>query len=270
MKRLKLENFGMGNGIKLIHRGDVVELRFNRPEALNTLTLKVINAFAGALIETEKSQPRCLLITGEGRNFMAGGDLAYLEEAGDNAPVEAAKVIDALNIAMKQLARMPCPTLIAVQGAVAGAGFSLTLACDMAIAADNARFVFAYDKIGATPDGGLSWNLPRAVGMRRALAIAMSGEPISGESALSLGLVAQVVAHDAFEKIAQDMAVRLAQGPTLAYVATRQLMLDGLDRNYEDHLTAERESFSGQAATLDFRAAVEAFFARQQPQYKGN
>ena len=259
----------MGKGIELRRHGDLVELRFDRPEALNTLTLAVIERFAEALERAEQLRPRCLLISGEGRNFMAGGDLSYLQEAGDAAPAEAARVIDALNGAMMRLAQMACPTLIAVQGAVAGAGFSLTLACDVAIAADNARFVFAYDRIAATPDGGLSWALPRAVGLRRALAIALSGEPLTADTALSLGLVTQVVALDALASTAHDVASRLAGGPTLAFAATRRLMREGLDRPLQDQLTAERDSFCAQASTRDFRGAVAAFFARSQPEFNG-
>ena len=112
----------MGAPLSLLARDDFVELRFTRPEALNTLTLASIESFAEALTEVEWRQPRCLLLTAEGRSFMAGGDLTYLAKAGDAAPAQAATVIDALNVAMLRLVRLSCPTVVAVQGAVAGAG----------------------------------------------------------------------------------------------------------------------------------------------------
>ena len=259
----------MGAPLSLLARDGFVELRFTRPEALNTLTLASIERFAEALAEVESRRPRCLLLTAEGRSFMAGGDLTYLAEAGDAAPAQAARVIDALNGAMLRLMRLPCPTVVAVQGAVAGAGLSLTLACDLAIGADDVRFVFAYDKIAATPDGGLTWMLPRVLGLRRALATALLAQPIEAEQALALGLLSEVVARDALDEAAQCAARKLARGPTLAYAATRQLMLEGFERPFEAQLEAERQSFCAQAGTADFRGAVEAFFARREPEHHG-
>lgn len=245
------------------------ELRFNRPEALNTLTLEVVIEFDSLLKVVAAQSARALLITGEGKNFMAGGDLTYLMEAGEKAPAEAFKVIDALNGAMLRLAELDCPTVIAVQGAVAGAGLSLMLNCDIAIAEEDARFVFAYDRIAASPDGGLSWTLPRVVGLRRALEIAVSGEPVAAARALELGLVTTIVTADSLRPQAEAVTERLAAGPSRALAATRRLMLDGQVRNFADQLIAERDSFCERAATEDFHEAVTAFFARRKPVYQG-
>jgi len=245
------------------------ELRFDRPAAMNTLTLPVILAVEEALDEVAAAKARCLLITAEGKNFMAGGDLSYLREAGDRAPREAEAVIDALNRVMLRLTGLDCPTVIAVQGAVAGAGLSLVLACDLALAADNARFVFTYDRIAATPDGGLSWTLPRAVGLRRAMAIALSGEPIGASRAMEIGLLSEVAPAGLLQDRARELACRLATGPSQAYAAIRRLMLDGQDRGFADHLAAERESFCLRAGSEDFRGAIETFFERRKPEYRG-
>lgn len=259
----------MSDGLSLIHRDGYHELRFTRPAALNTLTLAVIRALDGALMQVAENRPRCLLITAEGRAFMAGGDLGYLAEAKERAPDEARIVIDALNTAMLRLNVLPCPSVIAVQGAVAGAGMSLLLACDLAIGADTAKFVFAYDKIAATPDGGMSWSLPRAVGLRHAMRIALSGKPVTSEEALSLGLLGEVVPEGDLQSAAQAAAARLANGPTQAFVATRRLMQDGGALALADHLDAERDSFCALAGTRDFRIAIDAFFARRPPDYRG-
>lgn len=244
------------------------ELRFDRPEALNTLTLDVIEAFDTALADIAASRVRALLITGAGKAFMAGGDLGYLAKAGDAAPAEAFKVIEALNRAMLRLTALDCPTVVAVQGAVAGAGLSLMLNCDIAIATADARFVFAYDRIAATPDGGLSWTLPRAIGHRRAMEIALAGAPVGADRALEIGLVSAVVPAEALRSEAEARAARLGAGPSRAFAATRRLMHDGWDRGFADHLVAERDSFCDRAATEEFHEAVDAFFARRTPAYR--
>jgi len=253
----------MTDGVHLAPERDLHVLRFTRPDALNTLTLPVIRALDNALGDVEQQSTRCLLITADGANFMAGGDLTYLHTAGDRAPDEARIVIDALNSAMRRLVQLPCPTVIAVQGAVAGAGLSLTLACDVAIGADTTRFVFAYDKIAATPDGGLTWTLPRAVGMRHAVQIALSGRPMDAARAEMLGLLGEVVPAHELENRAEALATRLATGPRHAYAATRKLMYEGQTRCFSEQLDAERDSFCQMAETNDFRDAVTAFFARR-------
>lgn len=159
----------MTQGITSTTTDGVHELRFDRAEAMNTLTLPVVAEFDQALGTAAAKGARALLITAAGRSFMAGGDLGYLTRAGDSAPAQAAQLIDAHNHAVLKLVALDCPTVVAMQGAVAGDGLSLMLACDLAIAAQDARFIFAYDRIAATPDGGVSWTLPRAVGLRQAL-----------------------------------------------------------------------------------------------------
>jgi 2-(1,2-epoxy-1,2-dihydrophenyl)acetyl-CoA isomerase len=170
---------------------------------------------------------------------------------------------------MLRLTGLDCPTVIAVQGAGAGAGLSLLLACDLALAADDARFVFAYDRIATTPDGGLSWTLPRAVGLRRAMSIALSGESVGASRALEFGLVCEVVPAALLQERAGELAGRIARGPSRAHAATRRLMLGGQDRGFAEQLVAERDSFCHQAGSEDFRGAIEAFFERRKPEYRG-
>lgn len=259
----------MTEDLRLIHHDGFDELRFNRPAELNTLTISVIRSLDRALIGVEARKPRCLLMTAEGKSFIAGGDLKYLAKAGEYAKDEARIVIEALNCAMLRLVSLPCPTVIAVQGAVAGAGLSLVLACDLAIGAASARFVYAYDKIAVTPDGGLTWMLPRAIGMRRAMRVAMSGAPVEAREALDLGILSAVVPANELQDAGEAAAQKLASGPTKAFVATRRLMHEGQGRSFPVQLEAECDSFCAQTETEDFRGAVEAFFARRQPEYQG-
>lgn len=259
----------MTKGVRLVRHEIFHEVRFVRPDTMNTLTLDAINELERMLAEIETERSRCVLFTAEGRNFMAGGDLDYLKKAGDNSPQEARAVIAALNGLFLRLLTFPCPTVIAMQGAVAGAGISLLLACDWAIAADNCRFVFAYEKIATTPDGGLTWTLPRAIGFKQAVRIALSAEPLLAEEAFRLGILADIASAGELQQAGEAAATRLAKGPTLAYAATRNLMLESHSSDLESHLGAELESFCDHAATADFRGAVDAFFERRQPEFHG-
>lgn len=248
----------------------VATIAFNRPQAMNTLTLETIGRLHDLLIDVERrADIRCLVIKGEGRVFMAGGDLGYLDAAGERAPEEARKVIDALNAAMGLLVELSKPTVACVHGAVAGAGNSIMLACDMALAAAGTKFVYAYGAIASASDGGLSWSLPRVVGMRRALEIAYLPQQITAEQALSYGLVNRVVDPAALESETAALARRLAEGPTLALAATRRLMRDGQTRTFDQQLVAEREAFCAAAATEDFREGVRAFFERRPANFAG-
>lgn len=239
----------------------VATIRFNRPSALNAMTPGMIADLAELLATIDQRDDiRCLVLRGEGRAFMAGGDLDYLRDAGAAAPDAADSTIRSLNRAANTLASLSKPTIASVHGAVAGAGVSLTLACDIAIAADDARFVFAYDAIAAAPDGGLSWTLPRAIGMRSALAFAMEGKPIDAQRALQLGMVTSVVPAGERDARTAELAADLAARDTATLVRMRKLFRDGCHRNFSEQLEAERLAFVGAAAQPAFKAAIDAFY----------
>lgn len=255
--------------VKIILRDTFHELRFIRPEAMNTLSLEMIKDFDQALADIATMNPRCVLLTAEGKNFMAGGDLGYLKAAGNNAPHEARTVIKALNRLFIRLIEFPCPTVIATQGAIAGAGISLTLACDWVISANNSRFIFAYDQIAASPDGGLTWLLPRAIGIKQAIHLMLSTDPVTASEAERLGIIAETVEDDELTKAAEQVANRIAKGATLAYSATRKLFLNSYDRDFPTQLDAELDSFCALAGTRDFKEAITAFFERKKPEFHG-
>lgn len=147
-----------------------------------------------------------------------------------------------------------------MHGAVAGAGVSLTLACDIAIAADDTRFVFAYDAIAAAPDGGLSWTLPKAIGMRPALAFAMEGKPMDAQRALQLGMVTSVVPAGERDARTAELAADFAARDTATLVRMRNLFRGGFQRSFSEQLEAERLAFVGAAAQPAFRAAIDSFY----------
>jgi 2-(1,2-epoxy-1,2-dihydrophenyl)acetyl-CoA isomerase len=250
--------------------GDVATIRLNRPDRLNAVDAELAPLLLDACRRAEREEGiRALVIAGEGRAFLAGGDLNAFHEAGDSAPELVRGLIGLLEETVQVLDRLRMPIVARVQGAVAGAGMSLMLAADVIVAADDCKLAFAYTGIGTTPDGGLSWSLPRVVGMRRAMEIALLGEPIDAAQALALGLVTKVVARDELDEETAKVAARLAAGPTQAFARTRELLRNSWRHTLPEQLALERESFVASAGTEDFREGVAAFVERRRPEFRG-
>lgn len=247
--------------------GRVLRLRFNRPQSRNALDVETARAFLAVTREIESDRSLGVVVmSGEGRAFVAGGDLQQLRAA----PVGTADaLIGPLHEALQRLAAADAIVLAALHGAVAGAGLSLALAADLAIAAQGTRFNLAYVNVGTSCDLGSSWALPRVVGLRKALEIALLGEDIDAEEALRLGLVNRVVAADALEAETHALAQRIANGPPIALAQIKRLMRRSLERTLAEQLDAEQQAFRHCAATEDFSEALAAFFDKRAPQYRG-
>ena len=251
----------------LERNGAIATLRFNRPEALNAINVPMANAFLTA-VQSIAADPgvRAVVLRGNGRGFMAGGDLATLRAD----PVQGAiDILTPLNQALQLLAQMNAPVIAQVHGAAAGAGLSLVLMADYVIAAEGTRFNLAYINLGTSCDVGASWALPRIVGVRQALEIALLGEAFTADDALRLGLVNRVVPGAELDSATAALAQRLASGPTLAYGAMKRLMRASMDHTLPEQLAAEKDAFVHCAGTEDFRAGVEAFHQRQSAQFVG-
>lgn len=251
----------------LERNGAIATLRFNRPESLNAIDVPMANAFLTA-VQSIAADPgvRAVVLRGNGRGFMAGGDLATLRAD----PVQGAiDILTPLNAALQLLAQMNAPVIAQVHGAAAGAGLSLVLMADYVIAAEGTRFNLAYINLGTSCDVGASWALPRIVGVRQALEIALLGEAFTADDALRLGLVNRVVPGAELDSATTALAQRLANGPTLAYGAMKRLMRASMDHTLPEQLAAEKYAFVHCAGTEDFRAGVEAFHQRQSPQFVG-
>lgn len=239
----------------------VAQLRFNRPDVLNALDAGLANALLEACRSiASDSAVRVVVLGGNGRAFMAGGDLAAMRRA----PVEAADaLIRPLHAAVQLLSEMPVPVLASVHGAAAGAGISLMLAADLAIAAEGTRFNFAYTDIAASCDGGASWALPRLLGLRKALEIALLCESFDATEALRLGLLNRVVAAERLAAVTDDLAARLARREPHALAHLKRLLRLAGQQSLEAQLQAERAAFLDCAGRLEFAAAVDGFFARR-------
>ena len=251
----------------LERNGAIATLRFNRPDALNAIDVPMANAFLAA-VQSIAADPgvRAVVLCGNGRGFMAGGDLATLRAD----PVQGAiDILTPLNQTLQLLAQMNAPVIAQVHGAAAGAGLSLVLMADYVIAAEGTRFNLAYINLGTSCDVGASWALPRIVGVRQALEIALLGEAFTADDALRLGLVNRVVPGAELDSATAALAQRLANGPTLAYGAMKRLMRASMDHTLPEQLAAEKDAFVHCAGTEDFRAGVEAFHLRQSPQFVG-
>jgi len=253
--------------LQIGREGAVATLRFNRPATLNALDVPMAEGFLAAVRDiAADSSVRAVLLSGSGKGFMAGGDLAVLQAD----PQGGAKaLIGPLHEALVVLAGIDAPVVAQVHGVAAGAGLSLMLQADFVLAAEGTRFNLAYVNIGTSCDVGASWALPRWVGLRRALEIAMLGDMLDAAAAERMGLVNRVVPADALAGEAMALAQRLVNGPTVALGQLRRLMRASFDRALPEQLDAESAAFQVCAATDDFRTGVDAFFARQKPDFLG-
>lgn len=253
--------------VQLTRDGAIATLRFNRPSALNAADVPMARAFlAAAKALAADRSVRAVVLCGAGKGFMAGGDLATLSAD----PLQgAAELIGPLHEALTLLAALDAPLIAQVHGVAAGAGLSLMLQADFVLAAEDTRFNLAYINIGASCDVGASWALPRLVGLRRALEISLLGDTLTAADAERLGLVNRVLPAAELAAQVQALAQRLASGPTRALGEMRRLMRSSFDRSLPQQLDAEAAAFRRCTQTSDFRAGLDAFFAKQPAQFTG-
>ncbi|MGV3549216.1 enoyl-CoA hydratase/isomerase family protein [Rhizobium sp.] len=250
-------------------RGAIGEIRFNRPGKLNALDVALAQGFRTAVEQAvSDDEIRVIVLSAAGRAFVAGGDLGHFRAAADRAHA-AIELIDPIHAGLKLLESSNKISVAALKGAVAGGGMSLALGFDLAIAADDTVFNLAYNRIAASPDCGGSWALPRIVGTRKALEIALLSDSIDATEALRLGLVNRVVPLDDLEGEVGKLANRLAAGSPAAQGRTKSLMRAAFDRGYAQQLDAERDGFVRSAASADFAEALDAFFEKRKPQFNG-
>ena len=259
--------------VLLLERGDgVATLTLNRPESMNSLSVELKQALIAALDELARDETvRAVVLTGTGRGFCVGQDLrehVTLLEADDPAPLDT--VTEHYNPIVLGLAGMPKPVIAAVNGMAAGAGAGLTFACDFRIAAKTAGFLLAFANVGLTLDSGVSWTLPRLIGAARATSLALLAEPIDAEAALEMGLVNAVVEPERLLPVAQELAARLAAGPTAAYAAIKASIGYAASATLAESLAKEAELQTAMGQTADHRNATAAFVAKQKPIFTGH
>ncbi|MFF4503464.1 enoyl-CoA hydratase/isomerase family protein [Streptomyces sp. NPDC001401] len=234
----------------------------------NAIDLAMARALLDAARECEKARVRAVLLTGRGRSFCVGGDLKeFAALPGERLAAHLTDVTDALHGALRILAELDAPLVVAVQGAVAGAGLGLVGAADVSLAASDAVFTAAYTAIGYTPDAGVSWSLPRLVGPRRAVDLLLTNRRVPAAEALQVGLVSRVAPPERLNEEAVHVAGALARGATAAYGATRRLVGEALSAGLDEHLDAEARQLAVAAVSAEGREGVAAFLDTRRPDF---
>ena len=262
------------NTMRIEIDGEIGTLTLDRPDAFNAMSPEMIGEMTVAFGWLADRAPlRALILTGAGKAFSAGGDVTWFRkgvEAGEiDLPAEVRRGAEVLHQAIVDLRRIPYPVIAAVNGPAAGAGFSLALACDIRIASDRAFFAPAYGRIGASPDGGMTYFLPRVVGPSKALELLLEDPNLSAADAEELGLLSVVVGADELAETARAKAEELAKKAPHYVRMAKQLCGVSLDNSITEHLQLERHGIADSMATEDLRNGVETFFSGGTPEFHG-
>ena len=253
--------------VKFEREGAVAIVTLNRPTAGNSINSALSKALMEAAITCDEDDSiRCVLLTGEGRMFCAGGDVASFSEAGDQVPALLKELTAYLHMAIARFARMGKPLVVAVNGAAAGAGFSLAMLGDLVLASPSAKFTLAYGQIGLSPDGGASWLLPRLVGLRKAQEFALTPKVAGAQEAADIGLVTRVVEGELMEE-AKALAAQLSSSAIRAAGRTRNLFLASTSDTLETHLELEARTISASARDAEAREGIAAFLEKRKPDF---
>jgi 2-(1,2-epoxy-1,2-dihydrophenyl)acetyl-CoA isomerase len=262
------------NTLRLEVDGEIGTLTLDRPEVLNAMSPELIGELVVAAAWLADRAPlRALIVTGAGRAFSAGGDVNWfkrgLDESGSALSAEVRRGADVLHQAIVDFRRIPYPVIAAVNGVAAGAGFSLALMCDTRIASEEAAFVCAYGRIGASPDGGMTYFLPRMVGPARAVELLLNDPLLSAVQALEMGIVAEVVAAGELIGRAREKAEKLAAKAPHYVRMSKRLVAASLDNTLADHLQLERHGIADSMATEDLREGITAFLEGREASFGG-
>jgi 2-(1,2-epoxy-1,2-dihydrophenyl)acetyl-CoA isomerase len=262
------------NTLRIEIDGEVGTLTLDRPDAFNAMSPEMIGELTVAFAWLADQAPlRALIVTGAGKAFCSGGDVNWFKEGVESEeidlPAQVRRGAEALHQAIVDLRRIPYPVICAVNGPAAGAGFSLALACDIRIASESAFFACAYGRIGASPDGGMTYFLPRVVGPSRALEILLNDPNMKAEDALAERIVSEVVAPDELIDRARAKAEKLAAKAPYYVRMAKALVGQSIENRLTEHLQLERHGIADSMATEDLRNGVTAFFGGDTPEFKG-
>ena len=252
----------------------VATLTLNRPDKLNSLMGAMMLEMFSALGDAAQNDAvRAVVLTGAGRAFCAGQDLAdpaMSPKSGSNMPADVGDVVDTFySPLVRRLRSMPKPVLCAVNGVAAGAGANIALACDIVVAVQTASFIQPFCKLGLVPDAGGTWLLPQLVGRARAMGLALLGDKLSATQAAEWGLIYKCVAAADFEAEVNTIARTLAAGPTLGYVRTREAIDQAATNTLDSQLDIEAVMQRELGNTQDYAEGVRAFIAKRPPVFVG-
>lgn len=250
----------------------ILKITLNDPNTLNAMGEQMAEEMLQAMqiATAEQHGLRCLLLTGEGRAFCSGGNLGMMRgDESSTAKSSGVSLGSHHHHVMKCLKNLPYPIVTAVNGPAAGLGFSYALAGDIIVAARSAFFLTAFSNIGVSPDGGLSWTLPRSIGSARAKELLLMGNRLPAQTALEWGLINRVFEDDQFERASLELARELAQGPTFALGVIRRLSWEAWDSQFEQQLDREEAIQLQTFATEDAREGATSLLDKRPPVFKG-
>jgi 2-(1,2-epoxy-1,2-dihydrophenyl)acetyl-CoA isomerase len=244
----------------------VATIRLARPDNANAIDMQLGRELLDASMRCRDQAVRAVVIAGSGRNFCFGGDLKAMARRGDETAAPVFELATLLHAAIAQFVRLDAPVIAAVNGTAAGAGLSLVLMADLAIAAASARFASAYTAVGLTPDGGMTFLLPRAVGRKRAIELLMINRMLNADEALEWGLINRVVADEDLQDAAQAVARQLGSGPRSAFGSIKRLIADA-QGDFEAQLARESHSIARAAEGAEGREGMRAFIEKRKPDF---
>ena len=255
----------------LLERHDhVATITLNRPDAYNALDLELGRELFHASLEVDEDPDvRCVVITGAGKAFCAGGDVKGFVDNLPRIGILVKELTTYLHGAVSRLTRSPKPVIVAVNGVAAGGGLSFALSGDLVVAGESARFTMAYSKIAATPDGSSSYFLPRLIGLRRSLELYLTNRVLSAREALEWGLITRVVPDAELRTAVETLAHELAAGPTLAIGGAKRLFHQSTWESLETQMELEAQAIAASGHTADFREGVTAFANKKTPTFHG-
>ncbi len=255
--------------IQFTEQEGIVRIVLNRPQVGNAINLVSAEAFSRSISLCTKPTVRAVLISGKGSNFCTGGDLRSFSEQSDKSD-HVRKITKIFHEAISIMARMDAPVVAAVQGAAAGGGMSLAMACDLVVAAETATFNPAYLKAGLCPDGSFTYFVPRLTGLKRTLQLLLTNRILSASEALQWGLVSVVVSEDNLLSTAEQMISELALGPTHAFGETKRLLQQTFSQTLESQMELESLAISELMGSNDGSEGIASFLEKRKPKFKGN
>ena len=255
-----------------IKNGPLLEIHLNRPDQLNAFNEEMSRAFITSLEGArDDERTRAILITGRGRGFCSGQDLGNRNpDTMSEAPDLEKTISELYNPLVKLIREMPKPVICAVNGVAAGAGVNIAIACDIVVANEKAKFIQSFSKVGLIPDAGGSWMLPRLIGEARAKALSMTAFPLPARQAVEWGLIWSAYDENEFLGEARQLAVDLANGPTIGLGLTKQAIQNAVNQSYDFHLTQEAKFQGICGRSNDYKEGVRAFLGKRTPNFEGN
>jgi 2-(1,2-epoxy-1,2-dihydrophenyl)acetyl-CoA isomerase len=261
----------MSQTVKIDINNNIAIITLSRPAALNAFNSKMAVDLLRAFESVQKNaNVRAILLSGEGNTFCVGGDITEFADKMDRMPANIPDTMEVLNALILLMRQLNKPILASVQGSVAGVGMSFLMACDLAIAAESTKFTLAYANIGLSPDGGASYMLPRVVGSRKAMQMALLPDVFSAAQALDLGILNWVAPDADLDSMTMKLMYRLANGPSVTYGRAKALINQSWHSSLDDQLTAEMHAFTECTITKDFRRGVEGFLNKTKAVFEGD